>query len=79
MKGMYCLVDGASCVHTGVAVAVSGQSVKSNVCLTESVLQARNLDDEALRMYWDELERERVQRLVQAGKELGFELPRGCW
>jgi hypothetical protein len=72
----------ADVASTKVAVVVAPASKRSDLLearLTASALQARNADDEALGRYWEEQERERVARLVKAGRQLGFELPWRCY
>jgi hypothetical protein len=49
------------------------------ISLSASALKARNVDKPAFLKYWECEEEKRVERLVKASKELGFELPRQCY
>ncbi|KAF2634768.1 hypothetical protein P280DRAFT_474368 [Massarina eburnea CBS 473.64] len=51
----------------------------SSTPLSAGALQTRNADASALSQYWQAEEEKRVERLVKASRELGFELPRRCY
>jgi hypothetical protein len=47
--------------------------------LTKEALAARTADAAALDRFWEVNEEQRIERLLKASRELGFELPRQCY
>jgi hypothetical protein len=51
----------------------------TNTRLTKAALEVQNAEAEALDRVWAMEEKRRVERLIRASRELGFELPRQCY
>jgi hypothetical protein len=47
--------------------------------LTTAALEAQNADAATQHQFWEREEEKRVERLIKASRELGFELPRQCY
>jgi 5-enolpyruvylshikimate-3-phosphate synthase len=47
--------------------------------LTVAALVAQNASPVAQARYWEKEEDNRIERLIKASRELGFELPRRCY
>lgn len=47
--------------------------------LTASALKNHNANDEKVGNFWETQKSERIERLVKASRELGFQLPHSCY
>jgi hypothetical protein len=64
---------------SGERVDFPTTTLNTSTRLTKEALAARTADAAALDRFWEVNEEQRIERLLKASRELGFELPRQCY